>query len=321
MEFCTPKGLARPLTFDSQAFDLLADVHSPRIIALGIPQRRSDVDIQHVSSISRKVGALSVFDISEISGLIATGHGLSPFEFADVVVTGTQGSLRGPPGALIFCRKAVQVVNVDGQPEGLSKHQTWSLESAIKASVFPRHQGGPHNHSICAVAVALAQCQTPAFKEYQESALGNASALRDRLRQLGYHVGGDGTVYAQMEVDFGDVGPTDLVRMVLDDVGIACDIHHVAASSEVGCGTYAMTSCGLGVHDSHRVADMIHRALQLARDCIESVNIDIPSKVVEGGKITSFTGWGNLTNRMGEHYKLKVRKPRAEVEDWMSSFS
>ena len=321
VEYCTPGAPAHSLTFDSQAFELFLKLYSPRAIAVGASQGRFDVDIGHISSIGHKVGALSIFDISEISGLTAAGLVPSPFGSADVIVTRTQESLRGPSGALILYRKTLEVLNVDGQSENPSKHQTRSLESAVKASVFPRHQGGPHNHSISAIAVALAQCQTPAFKEYQELALRNAAALRDQLRQLGYRVNVDGTVYAHVGADLDEIGPNGIARKVLDEVGIVCGVHHAAACLELVLGSYAMTSCSLGVHDFHRIADMVHQALELARDVIESVDTHVRSNVVEGGKATSFPGCAPLMDRSGRHHQLSIRKMRKEVEAWMSGFS
>ena len=45
--------------------------------------------------------------------------------------------------------------------------------------MFPGHQGGPHNHTIAALATALKQA-TPEFKEYQEQVL-KAKALESEF--------------------------------------------------------------------------------------------------------------------------------------------
>ena len=43
----------------------------------------------------------------------------------------------------------------------------YKIEDDINFAVFPSLQGGPHNHIIAAVATALKEANTPAFREYQ----------------------------------------------------------------------------------------------------------------------------------------------------------
>jgi glycine hydroxymethyltransferase len=51
-----------------------------------------------------------------------------------------------------------------GEPQG----SEYDYESKIDFSVFPSLQGGPHNHQIAALAVALKHAATPEFKTYQQ---------------------------------------------------------------------------------------------------------------------------------------------------------
>ena len=85
----------------------------------------------------------------------------SPFEYSDVVTTTTHKSLRGPRGAMIFYRKGQKGVDKKGAPV------MYDLEDKINFSVFPGLQGGPHNHTIAGLAVALKQAASPEFKAYQ----------------------------------------------------------------------------------------------------------------------------------------------------------
>ena len=55
---------------------------------------------------------------------------------------------------LIFFRKGVRSVDKKG------KEIMYDLEDRVNFSVFPSLQGGPHNHAIAGVAVALRQVQT-----------------------------------------------------------------------------------------------------------------------------------------------------------------
>ena len=51
-----------------------------------------------------------------------------------------------------------------GEPEGTK----YDMEDRIDFSVFPSLQGGPHNHQIGALCVALKHAQTPEFKQYSK---------------------------------------------------------------------------------------------------------------------------------------------------------
>jgi glycine hydroxymethyltransferase len=55
-----------------------------------------------------------------------------------------------------------------------------ALEAQINQAVFPGLQGGPHNHTIAGLAVALLAAATPEFKTYQQQVIANARALADR---------------------------------------------------------------------------------------------------------------------------------------------
>jgi glycine hydroxymethyltransferase len=53
-------------------------------------------------------------------------------------------------------------------------------ESEINQAVFPGLQGGPHNHTISGLAVALKMANTEEFREYQRKVVANAQALSKR---------------------------------------------------------------------------------------------------------------------------------------------
>jgi glycine/serine hydroxymethyltransferase len=64
----------------------------------------------------------------------------------------------------------------------------YDLENRINAAVFPGHQGGPHNHTIAAIAVALKQAKTEDFRKYQQQVLNNSAFLAKTLIGKGYSV-------------------------------------------------------------------------------------------------------------------------------------
>jgi glycine hydroxymethyltransferase len=171
-------------------FDQLAQSASlfrPKVIVAGASAYPRNWDYKKMREISSNVGAYLMADIAHISGMISAKQLPSPFEYADIVTTTTHKSLRGPRGAMIFYRKGVKKVDKKG------KEVMYDLENAINFSVFPGHQGGPHNHTIAALAVALKEAQSPKFKEYQIQVLKNAKAMEHRLRELDYCMVSGGT--------------------------------------------------------------------------------------------------------------------------------
>ena len=63
----------------------------------------------------------------------------------------------------------------------------------IDRAVFPMLQGGPHNHQIAALAVALREASTPKFAMYARNVIYNARALGKGLIRRGYHLVTGGT--------------------------------------------------------------------------------------------------------------------------------
>lgn len=149
-------------------------------IVIGISCYARFLDYARFRKIADSVGAYLVADMSHISGLVAGGVVPSPFEYADVVMTTTHKSLRGPRGALIFYRKGVRKITVKGE------EVKYDLDNNINWAVFPGLQGGPHNHTIAGIAVALKQCQTNEYVQYSKQVLANAVALANQLSKLGY---------------------------------------------------------------------------------------------------------------------------------------
>merc|ERR1719482_1063167 len=117
--------------------------------------------------IADKSNAWLLADMAHISGLVAADVVPSPFDYSDVVTTTTHKSLRGPRGAMIFFRRGQKGTDKAGNPI------MYDLEDRINQAVFPGLQGGPHNHTITALAVALKQADTPEFKLYQEQVMKN----------------------------------------------------------------------------------------------------------------------------------------------------
>lgn len=112
-------------------------------------------------------------DMAHVAGLIAAGVHPSPFGYADIITTTTHKTLRGPRGALIFCK-----------PEYAKK---------IDSAVFPGTQGGPLQNVIAAKAVCAEEALQPQFRQYTQEVVRCSKAMARRFEQLGYKIITGGT--------------------------------------------------------------------------------------------------------------------------------
>ncbi|KAI8851500.1 serine hydroxymethyltransferase-domain-containing protein [Chytridium lagenaria] len=222
-------------------------------------------DYAKMKSIASSVNAYLLADIAHISGPVAAGVLPSPFEYADIVTTTTHKTLRGPRGAMIFYRKGVRSVDKKG------KEVMYDLENPINASVFPGHQGGPHNHTITALAVALKQAQTVEFKEYQVQVLKNAKRLEEGFRKLGYEMvaGGTDTHLLLLDLRKKNIDGARVER-ILELVNIAANKNTVPGDKSaliphgLRMGSPAMTSRGLSEEDFDHIAGFVDKAIKIA---------------------------------------------------------
>jgi glycine hydroxymethyltransferase len=182
----------------------------PKMIISGGSAYPRDWDYARLRTIADKVGALLMCDMAHFSGLVAAQEVNQPFEYCDVVTTTTHKSLRGPRAGMIFFRKGPKPAK-KGQPEGA----VYDYEDKINFSVFPSLQGGPHNHQIAALAVALKQVDTPLFKAYAKQVKANAKAIGNALMKKGYKMVTDGTENHLVLWDLRPLGLTGKQSLLL----------------------------------------------------------------------------------------------------------
>lgn len=294
---------------DYDTLEKNAQLYRPKILVAGTSAYCRLIDYARMRKIADSVGAYLVVDIAHISGLVASGVIPSPFEHADVVTTTTHKSLRGPRGAMIFFRKGVRSVNPKTGKEVL-----YDLEDPINFSVFPGHQGGPHNHTITALAVALKQANTPDFKAYQKQVVDNAKALENKFKADGHTLVSGGT---DSHMVLLDLRPWSLdgarVEVVLELMNIACNKNAIPGDKSaltpcgIRIGTPAMTSRGFGTADFERVAGYIIDAVKIAREVQDS----LPK---EANKLKDFRAKVNS----GEVEKINALKK--EIREWSITF-
>ncbi|KAI9497676.1 serine hydroxymethyltransferase [Zychaea mexicana] len=265
---------------DYDALEKNALLYRPKIIVAGASAYARNIDYARMRDIADKAGAYLMADMAHISGLVAAGVLPGPFEHADIVTTTTHKSLRGPRGSMIFFRKGLRSVDKKG------KEIYYDLENPINQSVFPGHQGGPHNHTISALAVALKQVQSPLFKEYQVQVLSNNKSFAKSFLDLGYDLVSGGTDNHLLLVN---LKPKKIdgarVERILELVNVAANKNTVPGDKSalipggLRIGTPAMTSRGLKEQDFDKIASFIDRAVKIA--------IEEKGKV-EGKKLADF---------------------------------
>lgn len=245
-----------------------AELFRPKVLVAGTSAYCRLIDYERMRQIADSVGAYLMVDMAHISGLIAAEVIPTPFKYADIVTTTTHKSLRGPRGAMIFFRKGVRSVNAKTGKETL-----YELEDAINFSVFPGHQGGPHNHTITALSVALKQAQSPDFKAYQEKVVANAKKLETVFKSRGQKLVADGTDSHMILVDLRQHSLDGArVEHVLEQINIACNKNAIPGDKSalspggIRIGTPAMTSRGFGEKEFEKVASYIEQAIELCKE-------------------------------------------------------
>ncbi|RIA91723.1 serine hydroxymethyltransferase-domain-containing protein [Glomus cerebriforme] len=293
---------------DYDKLEATALLYRPKVIIAGASAYPRNFDYARMKQITDKVNAYLMADIAHISGLISAGVIPSPFEFADIVTTTTHKSLRGPRGALIFYRKGVRKIDKKG------KETLYNLEIPINQSVFPGHQGGPHNHTITALAVALKQTKSPLFKEYQQQVLSNSLSFAEAFRKKGYDLvsGGTDTHLLLVNLKTKNIDGARVER-VLELANIAANKNTVPGDKSalipggLRVGTPAMTTRGLNESDFEKIAEFIDRGVKLT--------IDIKEKVT-GSKLQDFKAY---LGDSGSNEPL-IKELKDEVIDFAKKF-
>ena len=224
----------------------LAKKHKPKVIVCGFTAYPRIVEWKKFREIADKAGAYLLADTSHITGLIIAGVHPSPNGFADIWMTTTHKTLRGPRGAILMTNN----------PE---------IAKKIDKTVFPGLQGGPHDHTTAAIAVALKEASTSSFKKYGQQIVKNAKVLAETLSYGGLRLVSGGTDNHLMLVDLGSDGPTGKeVQEALEQAGIILNKNTVPGetrkpfvTSGLRLGTPAVTTRGMKEPEMVKIGQFI----------------------------------------------------------------
>ena len=247
----------------------VAKREQPRMIFCGGTAIPREIPFEAFAEIAEEVGALLVADIAHIAGLVAGGAHATPVGHAPVISTTTHKTLRGPRGAMLL--------------------STEEHAKALNRAVFPGLQGGPHNHTTAAIAVALREAAQETFRDYAHAIVSNAKALAEALVERDYDLVSGGTDNHLILIDLTNKDiPGKPAAQALDRAGIVTNYNTVPFDprkpfdpSGIRLGTPAVTSRGMGVDAMRQVADWIDRAVGAAKDEDEAALDTIAGEVRE----------------------------------------
>jgi len=235
---------------DFNEVEAQAKKHRPKIIIVGASAYSREIPSEPFRQIADQVGAVVLFDIAHIAGLVAAGVHPSPVPLCEFVTTTTHKTLRGPRGGMILCKNEYQ--------------------KALDGRVFPGMQGGPLMHVIAAKAVALREALTEEFRQYQVQIRDNARALAETLMAEGFRLVSGGTDNHLMLIDVTSVGVTGAEGAdALDRAGITAnknmipfDTRGPQVTSGIRVGTPAITSRGMKEEEMRLVGRLIATVLK-----------------------------------------------------------
>jgi glycine hydroxymethyltransferase len=268
----SPRDADGPGTGERVDFDQVRDAaksERPRLIVAGATAYPRLLEAEAFREIADEVGALLMFDMAHVAGLVAGGVHPNPVLHADVVTLTTHKTLRGPRGGAILCREA--------------------HAKAIDSAVFPGLQGGPLEHVIAAKAVSFREAATPAFAAYARAVVANAAALGEALEREGLRLVTGGTENHLLLVDLRDFDAEltgKVAQEVLDRAGITLNRNQIPddprspfVTSGLRLGSAAETTAGMGTAEMQTVAALLARSLRGRDD--EAAQAAVRAEVAE----------------------------------------
>ncbi len=245
----------------------LAKEHRPKLIFCGATAYPRTIDFGTFRSIADEVDAILVADIAHIAGLVAAGVHPTPVGTAQVITSTTHKTFRGPRGGMILCDKV--------------------HAKAINRAVFPGLQGGPHNHTTAAIAVAAKEADCPEFKIYGAKIVENAKALGEALLGYGFSLITGGT---DNHLLLADLTPKGIggkpYAQALEKAGIVCNYNSIPFDprkpfdpSGIRLGTAALTTRGMGVQQMTQLAGWMNEVAQSHED--ETLQARIAGEIKE----------------------------------------
>lgn len=255
-------SLTKDARIDFEEMRKLAIKHQPKIIVAGTTAYPFTLEFDKFREIADEVGAWLMADISHITGLVVAGEHPSPVPHADVIMSTTHKTFRGPRGAMIMVTE-----------RGLKRDP--KLGNKIDSAIIPGLQGGPHNATTAGIAIAAAEAMRPEFKQYGQQVIKNAQVLATALKNKGLKLVGDGTDNHLMLIDLTPhgFGLGTQVAFAMDVAGMYANrnsIPHEPCSpfypSGIRLGTPLVTTRGMKEKEMKQIAGWIVQVVELVKE-------------------------------------------------------
>jgi len=221
----------------------------PKMIVAGYSAYSREINWKEFKKIADEIGAYTFADISHTAGLIATGILNNPVPYFDVISSTTHKTLRGPRGAFILCKE--------------------KYAKQIDRAVFPGVQGGPHDQSIAAKAVAFKEVDSVKFKKYAKQVVINAKFMANEFKKLGYKIMSNGTDNHLFVIDLRNKNISGLeAEQILEKIGISISRSTIPNDpappfkpSGIRIGTPAITTRGFKEREIKKVVELMDLSL------------------------------------------------------------
>ena len=262
----------------------LALKEKPKLIISGFTAYPRKVDFLKFHQIAEEIGAYSMADISHIAGLVAAGVHPSPFPFTDIVTTTTHKTLRGPRSAIVMSKVEDRLQN-KYQSETKKK-----LAKMIDSAIFPGLQGGPHEHTIAAKAIAFKEAMQPEFKRYARQIINNTKVLAETLIENNISLVSNGTDNHLIIIDLtktssiNEIGKGKDIAICLEKAGIVTNANTIPFDpstpfkpSGIRLGTPALTTRGMKEEEMKIIGDYIAQIIinHRNKELIENIKVKI----------------------------------------------
>lgn len=242
---------------DYDAIEAQVMKEKPQLLICGYTAYPRKIDFKRFGQIAEKAGCYLMADISHITGLVVAGAHPSPVPYVHIVTTTTHKTLRGPRGAMIMVTE-----------KGLKKDP--DLPKKLETAIIPGLQGGPHDNQTAAIAVALKEASTAAFKKYGMQIVANAAALSTELKANGFDLVSGGTDNHLLLIDLRKKKVNGRIAAIaLEHAGIVLNYNGVPGdempplfASGIRLGTPAVTTRGMKEKEMKKIASWYARAIQ-----------------------------------------------------------
>ncbi|MEA3273043.1 MAG: serine hydroxymethyltransferase [Patescibacteria group bacterium] len=250
---------------DFNQVEALLKKHRPKLIFAGATAYPREYDFKTFGRLARKYGAFFVADIAHIAGLVVAGVHQSPAGKADVITSTTHKTLRGPRAGIILCNGATS--NPLKKPAKINRR---NLPSLIDRAIFPGLQGGPHEHTIAGIAVALKEAGTSKFKNWAKQVVTNAQVMAEVFLERDFKLISGGTDNHLILMDVTSKGINgEEAEKLLDKIGISVNKNMIPNDSRspfspsgIRLGTPCATTRGMKAKEMKILAEAMSDALE-----------------------------------------------------------